>query len=154
MSEKSVTFYVVESEFWPVAYRAIEKMYAIGENALFLCDSDEEIGFYNAKLWTFSRLAFIPSGNKMTLPCEDAPFCHTWFATEIVYFNNPICLLHNGLDAVRSNDISKFHRVIDIFGPSAMQAANGRAEFYKRSGFHTQKVWIRKCNSWESGKLS
>jgi DNA polymerase IIIc chi subunit len=154
MSEGSVTFYVIESEFWPVAYRAIEKMYSINENVLFLCDNDEEASFYSTKLWTVTRLSFIPNGDRATISSEDAEFCHTWFSTEVIYLNNPSCLIHNGLDAVKSSDIRRFLKIIDIFDASAISAAGDRAKFYRASGFDSQKVWIKKHNTWEPGQLS
>lgn len=153
MSERSVIFYGIESEFLPVACKLIDKMYFVGERVLFLCDNIEEISFYNSKLWTFSRLAFIPSGNKQTLSIEDAKFCHTWFSTDIVFHNDPNCLLHNGLDVSNLNGIEKFQKVIDIFNLESIDSTKERANLYKEKGFNNQKVWIQSENSWKPGEL-
>ena len=153
MSERSVVFYGIESEFLPIACKLIEKMYSVGERILFLCDNDEEVSFYNSKLWTFSRLAFIPSGNKQTIVADDVKFCHTWFSTDIVFHNDPSCLLHNGLDVANLNDIEKFQKVIDIFNLESIDSAKTRSKFYKEKNFNNQKVWIQSENSWKPGEL-
>lgn len=153
MSDKSLIFYSIETDFISIACKLIEKMYAIRENVLFLCDNEDEISFYNSKLWTFSRLAFIPCGNKKSLPIEDANFCQTWFSTDIVFHNSPTCLLHNGIDISNLNGIERFNKIIDIFSKDLIKNAKTRFEQYKNSGFKTYKLWIQNNNNWISGEF-
>ncbi len=153
MSDKNLIFYSIETDFISIACKLIEKMYSIREKVLFLCDNEDEISFYNSKLWTFSRLGFIPSGNKKSLPIEDANFCQTWFSTDIVFYNSPTCLLHNGLDISDLNGMEKFNKVIDIFPKDSIESAKNRFERYKTLGFSNYKLWIQRNNNWISGEF-
>jgi len=153
MPDKNLVFYSIENDFISIACKLIEKMYSIKERVLFLCDNEDEISFYNSKLWTFSRLGFIPSGNKRSLPIEDASFCQTWFSTDIVFYNSPSCLLHNGLDISNLREIEKFNKVIDIFPKDLIESAKNRFELYKNFGFNNYKLWIQSNNNWMSGKF-
>ena len=141
MSGKNLIFY------------SIETMYAIHENVLFLCDNEDEVSFYNSKLWTYSRLGFIPSGNKNSLPIEDAEFCHTWFSTDIAFANSPTCLLHNGLEVSGLPGVEKFNKVIDIFPKDLIEAAKDRFEKYKALEFSNYKLWKQNGVSWNAGEF-
>ncbi len=153
MPDKSVVFYGIKSEFFPIAFKLIEKMYGIGERVLFLCDNEEEVDFYNSKLWTSARLSFIPSGNRKTIPVEDAEFCHIWFSTEITFQNNPAILIHNGLDISNFQNIEKFQKIIDIFNIEAIESAKTRSKTYSEKGYLNQKLWIQSDTSWTQGEL-
>lgn len=149
----SVIFYGIKSEFFPIASKIVEKLYVSKERVLFLCDNEEEVNFYNAKLWTFSKLLFIPSGNKRTISNEDAKFCYVWFSTSISFDNDPTCLIHNGLDITSMSSIEKFEKIIDIFNIDLLNAAKIRAVFYKEKGLINQKLWIQSETSWKQGEL-
>lgn len=153
MPGQSVVFYAILSEFFPVAYKLVEKMYSIGERVLFLCDNEEEVGFYNSKLWTTSKLSFIPSGNKSTITIDDAKFCYVWFSTEITFANEPTCLLHNGLDVCRFDRVERFRKIVDIFLIDSLESAKPRSAWYKAKGFEDQKLWIQTDSSWKQGSL-
>ena len=153
MSGASVVFYGIQTDFFPVAYKLIEKMYSLYERILFLCDNDEEVRFYNSKLWTTAQLSFIPSGNKRTILPEDAVFCYVWFATEITFINNPTCLLHNGIDIVDISGLNRFQKIIDIFNIDAKESAKLRAQAYLKNGFTDQKFWFNDNGSWKQGSL-
>ena len=153
MSGTSVVFYGIQTDFFAVAYKLIEKMYALGERVLFLCDSEDEVNFYNSKLWTTAQLSFIPSGNKQTILPEDAKFCYVWFATEITFLNNPTCLLHNGIDISNMSGLNRFQKIVDIFNLDAMDDAKSRAQFYQGNGFTDQKFWLQDNGTWKQGIL-
>ena len=153
MPDKSVIFYGIKTEFFPIAYKLVEKMYEIGERVLFLCDNEDEVNFYNSKLWTAARLSFIPSGNKKTIPTEDAKFCSVWFSTEISFQNDPTCLLHNGLDISHFQDLEKFKKIVDIFSIEAIESAKNRSKIYQERGFSDQKFWIQSDGSWNQENL-
>lgn len=154
MSERSVIFYGINSEFFLIAYKLIEKMYASGEKVLFLCDNDDEVSLYNSKVWTSSKLSFIPSGNLKTVPDEDSKFCAVWFATKICFQNEPNCLMHNGLDVSNLNDLNKFQKIIDIFNTNDTDKIKTRSEIYKKNGFAFQKLWVQCAKGWEQRELS
>ena len=153
MSDRSLAFYAIESDFLSIACKLIEKLYTLKENVLVLCDNDEEVSFYSSKLWTFSKLAFIPNGNKDTISNEEAIFCHTWFSTDVVFYNNPVCLLHNGLDISGVSDLDKFEKVIDVFPKDLLGLAKTRYDLYKKPGFGNYKLWMQSANSWKPGEL-
>ena len=153
MSDKSVIFYGIETDFFPVAYKLIEKMYAMREKLLFLCDNENEVSFYNSKLWTSVQLSFIPSGNKSTIPLDDAKFCYIWFSTEITFLNDPTCLLHNGIDVSDIKSVEKFQKIIDVFNLNDINSAKVRATFYRGNGFFNQKFWTQSDGSWNQGDL-
>ena len=153
MSEKNVIFYGIHSEFFQVAYKIIEKMYAtqtsVREQVLFLCDNEEEVNFYNSKLWSTVQLSFIPSGNKNTIPESDAIFCYVWFSTNMVFVNNPTCLIHNGIDMSNVGCLDKFCKIIDIFNIELIDNAKQRFQIYQQNGFLDAKLWIQTDNSWK-----
>ena len=153
MSKKSVIFYGIHSDFFQVAYKIIEKMYAtqtsVREPVLFLCDNEEEVSFYNSKLWSAVQLSFIPSGNKNTIPECDAIFCYVWFSTEITFINKPTCLIHNGMDISNFDLLDKFQKIIDIFNIDLIEQAKQRFPIYQQNGFLDTKLWIQTDNSWK-----
>jgi DNA polymerase IIIc chi subunit len=121
---------------------------------LFLCDNDDEVTLYNSRLWTYSKLAFIPSGNKTTISISDAEFCCVWFSTTVEFCNTPTCLLHNGIDVTKFNEIEKFQKIIDVFNVDLTEDAKVRSEFYKRNEFQSQKLWIQTGQSWKNGDFT
>ncbi|MDR1391539.1 MAG: DNA polymerase III subunit chi [Holosporales bacterium] len=153
MPDKNVTFYSIDSEFLQVACKLIEKMYLSGERILFLCDNEEEISFYNSKLWTFSKLSFIPSGNEKSIFIEDAKFCYIWFSTNMAFYNEPTCLLHNGLEILNYKNLERFKKIVDIFRCDSISDAKARSIFYEESGFSVQRLWIQSQASWTAGNL-
>ena len=153
MSERSIVFYGIQTDFFPIAYKLIEKMYALGERVLFLCNNEDEVNFYNSKLWTSVQLSFIPSGNKRTILPEDAQFCYVWFATEITFLNTPTCLLHNGIDISNMSELERFQKIIDIFNLDAKSSAKSRAQVYLQNGFTDQKFWYHNAGTWTQGSL-
>ncbi|MDR1609701.1 MAG: DNA polymerase III subunit chi [Holosporales bacterium] len=151
---RSTVFYGITSEFWQIACKVTEKMYDTGERMLFLCDNDDSVSFCSSKLWTFSKLAFIPSGSKRTVLTDDAKFCNVWVSTRVEFCNAPTCLLHNGLGVSRLADIDKFDKVIDIFDIELIEAAKVRASFYSAASFENSKIWLQEGGSWKPGSLS
>ncbi len=149
---KKLIIYRSESNFIDVAVKVIEKLYNDNENVLFLCLTEEEVKAYNQKLWTYSQLSFIPSGNIYDMHIEDAVYCHTWFSTNIVFDNHPVVLLHNGINIDIYPDIDKFNKIIDIAIKSKNQDISDIIKKYKTAGFNDQKVWIQRGKTWEQGE--
>ncbi len=146
---KQVIFYETQSEFIGIAIKLIEKFYKTNEKVLFLCDSEDEVAFYNSKLWTFSKLQFIPSGNKNTTSRENAINCHTWFSTEIEFPNEPSVLMHNSLDLSNSHGIDRFDKIIDVVPEGKKNRIHAASVFYRGLGFTEQKLWVQDGASWK-----
>ncbi|MDR3030783.1 MAG: DNA polymerase III subunit chi [Holosporales bacterium] len=153
MPNKSVIFYSISSEFSIFALKLIEKTYDTGENILFLCDNDDEVQFFDSRLWIYSRLSFIPHGSKFSLSNSDATFCQTWVSSEIEFVNAPQSLLHNGFDSLEYEKIRNFEKVIDVFDKKTIESAKKRAELYKDIGFASQKLWEQNGALWTAGSL-
>jgi DNA polymerase IIIc chi subunit len=154
MTERCSIFYGITSEFWAIACKVIEKMYvSFGERVLFLCETDDEVDLYSSKLWTFSKLSFIPNGNKKTIPIKDAKFCNVWVSTEVEFHNEPTCILHNGLTIHNTSLLGRFNKVVDIFYITEMEEAKARAALYRSLAFDTCKVWLQYDGIWKAGSL-
>ena len=154
MSSKSVVFYAISSEFLNIALKLLEKLYETKENTLFLCNSEDEVRFFDSKIWTYSKLSFIPHGSASTVSVENAKFCHTWLSTEIELLNNPVCLLHNGVNVEKDEKLKSFEKIIDIFNIDLLDASKKRSDLYKDFGFSEQKLWEQSGASWKSGELT
>ena len=152
MQSKSVIFYGITSDFLNVALKLIEKLYENKEKTLFLCDNEEEVKFIDSKLWTYSKLSFIPHGSNYTIAKDRAKFCHTWVSMDIDLINDPVCLIHNGLQ-ILDEKINSFSKIIDIFNIDLINGAQERSKFYKDCGFMDQKFWKQVGTSWKSEEL-
>ena len=148
-SVKTAVFYGISSEFLSVALKIIEKLYENKENTLFLCRDESEIKEYDAKLWTYSKTSFIPHCSANTIKEGMIEFCHTWISEDIEFPNNPVCLIHNGLD-VNDPKIEAFTKIVDIFDISLIEVAKKRASFYASLGFNEQKFWEQNGATWTS----
>lgn len=150
MSSKSIVFYAISSSFQDVSFKLVEKILSLGEKVLFLCGSEEEVRFLDSKLWTFSKLSFIPHGSKFSATRETVPFCKVWFSTELDLTINPKNLIHNGIDVSSDASINFFQKIIDIFDKDKRSLAKSRSQNYRNVGFSDQKLWIQEENSWKS----
>jgi DNA polymerase IIIc chi subunit len=150
--EKKVAFYSSESDFLSVSIKLMEKFYQMSQNALVLCSNPDEVSLFDAKLWTYSQLSFIPHGSKHSIPPEDVRFCKVWISTDITLSNNPTCLIHNGR-LLNNNDVSRFNIIADVFGKELINDMPVRSNFYKSSGFNDIKLWEQKDGSWTQGKI-
>lgn len=151
-SIKTVVFYGISSEFFSVALKLTEKLYENKENSLFLCKNKDEVQLYDSKLWTYSKLSFVPHGSQHSINEGMEKFCHTWFSTEVEFVNAPVCLIHNGLD-VKNDTIKSFEKIVDIFDTNLLADAKSRAAFYKDLGFSEQKCWEQIGSTWEQKEL-
>ena len=153
MPPKSVVFYAISSSFLDVSFKLIEKIYSLGEKALVLCDNEDEVRFFDSKLWTFSKLSFIPHGSRFSATQETLPFCKVWFSDKIDCLNEPENLIHNGLDISSETSLNRFQKIIDVFDKSQMAQAKDRFENYRKIGFADQKLWIQGEKVWEPGSF-
>jgi DNA polymerase IIIc chi subunit len=127
-------------------------MYEAGERVLFLCDNDEEVQFFDSRLWNYSRLSFIAHGSKFSLPSEKAEYCQIWISSNIEFINNPQTLIHNGYD-LENEKLKYFDKIIDVFDKTKIESARKRAELYGVAGFSEQALWIQEDVSWKAEKL-
>ncbi len=150
---KSVVFYAISSDFSQIVLKLCEKFYESKENTLLLTSSDDETRFFDAKIWTYSRLGFIPHGSKFSIPDDKIDFCRIWISDEIEFKNSPSSLIHNGVDIKNKDLLKNFDKIIDIFNISDMDSSRIRSEDYRCLGFDQQKIWIQDKTSWKPGVL-
>jgi DNA polymerase IIIc chi subunit len=152
MTTKTVVFYSIEATYLSIAIKLVEKKYIAHENVLLLCEDDDEVNLFDSQLWTYSKSSFIPHGSSKSMQTEDAKFCQTWIATEVVFHNNPNCIIHNGLHLLEKH-LLKFNTIIDISDKNLGTEIEKRSEFYKEAGFVCQKLWIQNNTIWDQGDL-
>lgn len=150
--EKKVAFYSAESDFLSVSIKLIEKFFQMSQNVLVLCSNPDEASLFDAKLWTYSQLSFIPHGSKCSIPPEEIRFCKVWISVDVTFVNNPTCLIHNGR-RIDNSDISRFDVIVDIFDKKLINEAPTRNNIYKNFGFNDIKLWEQKDGSWVQGKI-
>ena len=90
--------YKLRDDYYNIVCKIIEKSYAINKKCLLLCNSEEEVDLFDSKLWTYSKLSFIPHGSKYSMSTDSAIHCNTWISDNLVYVNNPNYLINLGLN--------------------------------------------------------
>jgi DNA polymerase IIIc chi subunit len=152
MEDKRVVFYLITGNPQDVFVKLCEKLYNTSTcRMLLLCQNEKEIKEIDTKLWTYSKLSFIPHGSRFSVPISDADYCRVWISDKIEYVNNPDHLLHNGA-MITETDVLRFSTVIDIFDKTSDEQrtkALERAELYKIAMFNEQKIWIQGPAGWE-----
>ena len=133
-------FYSICQNNHDVVCKIVEKLYNSGSKCLLLCASEEQVDFFDAKLWTFSKLSFIPHGSRKSVSFAEANYCHTWISEELDFVNAPECVVSCGVPV---GPFDKFKKVIDVFLSDEMVLAEERAKFYG----------ARDCVVWEQGPL-
>lgn len=151
MSGKQLTFYAISGDFLGVAIKLCEKLYEAKENVLFLCNTDADVKTYDSKLWTYSKLSFIPHGSRFSVPLERAEDCKIWLSTEIEFINKPTCLLHNGVNNI-SDSAKNFEKIVDIFDAGSVELAKVRAAKYSHLGFIDKKIWRQDASGWKNSE--
>lgn len=153
MSERTVTFYLSETDFLSIGIKLCEKLYESGEKVLYLTSSSEETKFTDSKLWTFSKLSFIPHGSKYSVLTENIPFCKIWISENIETVNDPSCIIHSGIDLQNICLLKSFQKIIDISSINDKKSIPERSNAYKKIGFDNQKLWIQCKGAWQSGEI-
>jgi DNA polymerase IIIc chi subunit len=152
MMDRQVIFYSIIGDFREVSAKLCEKLYnANSDKILFLCKDEESIKEIDSKLWTSSKLSFLPHGSKFSVPVSEAEYCSIWVSNKIEHINNPTCLLHNGI-TVAANEISCFSNIIDIFAKGQENEALKRSELYRLAMFNDQKVWVQGTHGWQKSE--
>ncbi len=146
MSAKQIIFYSISSDLGSISTKLCEKLYDSRENTLFLFDNDESLKMMDTKLWTFSKLSFIPHGSRFSLSLDDAASCCIWLSTSIEFINHPTCLIHNGLSVI--DNMQNFEKIIDVFDKTQVDFAKERSVLYKNLGFDNQKIWEQSGAQW------
>ena len=95
-SNCELVIYKLQGDYSGIVCKIIEKSYELNKRCLLLCKDEEEVELLDSKLWTYSKLSFIPHGSKYSLNIEDAIYCNTWISDDLVYINNPNYLINLG----------------------------------------------------------
>ena len=141
-----VIFYCINGDWADFVAKICEQLYSSNERVLVLCDSDEEVAFLDTKLWTFSKLSFIPHGSKNSISINDGKFCSIWLSCEIDMYNEPTCLMHNNL-IIKKEKLANFTTIIDVV--NHIDIAKSKKQFYKECGIDNIKCWERSENTWK-----
>lgn len=153
MSGKQVVFYEISGELLSVITRLSEKLYESGEKALLLLGDEDKLKEADMKLWTYSKLSFIPHGSRFSVSLDKADMCAIWLSTQIEFSNNPTVLIHDGSNDEIKSSMENFIKIIDISN-STKPLIKDRSEMYKKMGFLQQKLWIQEGNTWKSGDIN
>lgn len=148
MSEKQIVFYKVSDDPLAVIAKLCEKLYESSEKVLLLCSDETRLKEIELKLWTYSKLSFIPHGSRFSLPYDTAEMCAVWLSFEIDFMNNPNTLLLEGFHDI-SESMRDFAKIMEItsVGNTSLKE---RSEAYKKLGFEKQKIWIQDGKSWKN----
>ena len=156
MSEiKELVIYKLQNEhgndgIQNIVCKIIEKSYAAKKRCLLLCNSEAEVELFDSKLWTYSKLSFIPHGSKYSVDNNDAIHCKIWISDSVVYINSPDYLINLGhavFNNFNMNNAQKqFERIIDITCD-----VNDNIETVKNKynvNFAKCTLWIQTNNKW------
>lgn len=145
-----VVIYIVSDNYQSIVCQVVEKAYKLNKKCLLLCNNAEEISFFDSKLWTYSKLSFIPHGSKCSININDAIYCNTWISDALIYVNNPDYVIILG-DLLR-NDITcnfnhrmctnSFEKIIFI-SYNETDKLNSIRNKYKRC-----TIWKQSNNKW------
>ena len=128
-----------------VVCKIIEKLYKSKQNCLLLLKNQEQVELFNTKLWTFSKLSFIPHGSAQSINLDNASYCHTWISNKVEFVNNPECLVTCN---VETSEFNKFKKVIDVF--DNLDASRQRLLNYNTKDY---TLWIQSNGNWQEGRL-
>lgn len=152
MSGKQIIFYEVSEDILYVLTKLSEKLYESGEKTLILFDNETKLKEFDMKLWTYSKLSFIPHGSRHSISLDKAEMCAIWLSMEIEFVNKPTVLMHEGINDI-TDTMQYFEKIIDIFS-SKRTFLKDKFEKYKKMGFVDQKIWIQDGRSWKEGAIS
>lgn len=95
-----------------VVIKLLEKIYFSGNRAIFLTPITERLDLINRTLWTYSKSAFIPHGDKSMSFEDEQPI----YFTDV--FKNPnrasVLILVDAFDVMNEN-YKNFERIVIIF---------------------------------------
>ena len=138
-----VVIYKVSDNYQNIVCQVIEKSYKLNKKCLLLCNNAEEIAFFDSKLWTYSKLSFIPHGSKYSMNTNDAVYCNVWISDALIYINNPNYLIVLG--NLLKNDIPDnfaFEKIIFI-SYNETDSLNSIRNKYKQC-----TIWKQSNNKW------
>ena len=124
--------------------KIIEKAYEQNKRCLLLCNSEEEVELFDSKLWTYSKLSFIPHGSKYLISNDDAIHCNTWISDDLTYINNPNYLINLG--CILHNIQYNLEKVIDITYNKEDSLDEIKSKY--NINFNKCTVWIQSNNKW------
>lgn len=124
--------------------KIIEKSYETNKRCLLLCNNEEEVDLFDSKLWTYSKLSFIPHGSKNSVSINNAIYCNTWISDELVYVNNPDYLINLG--CIANNIQHNFTKIIDI--TCNLEDSLDIIKSKYNVSFNKCTMWIQSNNKW------
>ena len=136
--------YKVQNDYTNIVCKIIEKAYEQNKKCLLLCNNKEEVELFDSKLWTYSKLSFIPHGSKYTISNNDAIYCNTWISDDLTYINNPNYLINLG--GILHNIQYNLEKIIDITCNNDDNLDEIKSKY--NVNFSKCTVWTQSNNKW------
>lgn len=136
--------YKVQNDYTNIVCKIIEKAYEQNKKCLLLCNNEEEVELFDSKLWTYSKLSFIPHGSKYTISNNDAIYCNTWISDDLTYINNPNYLINLG--GILHNIQYNLEKIIDITCNNDDNLDEIKSKY--NVNFSKCTVWTQSNNKW------
>ena len=141
-------YHVMSGNLVPSVVKLLEKIYDSGKKCVFFSPIDDRIRVVDKTLWTFSKNAFIPHGDKSLGFSE---LQSVYLTSEIENPNQATVLMMTD-DFDYKNWSENFERIIFVFeDDGSAEAAQSMFEDLKNQRKNV-KYWKQSRNGWE--KLS
>ena len=147
MPESKLVFYSVLKDPYGIICKIIEKAFINNKYCLLLCSTKDEVEFFDAKLWSYSKLSFIPHGSKYSIGKDYVAYCYTWISEDLCYDNKPNYLIHLGL-SIPTTCLKNFEKIIDVFDNNNIDKAKVRYQSFQIKDY---TLWIQMQNGWQEG---
>jgi len=145
MKQKLIV-YVTVSDYFNVVCKVVEKLYFNKKRCLVLANSPEEECLLDAKLWSYSKLSFIPHGSLRSVELRNAKFCYAWISEKITFENDPEVLIKHGRHLLNTDKIpTTFDTLIDVFDYNDMDFVRN-----KYANMPNCTLWVHNGTSWEN----
>ena len=137
-----IAFYQCIIPIEKVLVRLLEKAYANQQRTMVVCESEEQKGYLNTFLWTYSTKEFLPHGT-----AEDISETHRiqpiWLTTGLDHPNQSTLLISM---AQRIDPIPQgIEKMMDIFSELTAPYAEERRKFYLGKNYEIS-VWNQAKN--------
>lgn len=135
-------FYAIISDYFEIVCKLVEKLYDSKKRCLVLSSTPEETDLLDNKLWTYSKMSFIPHGSIRSRSPDEAKYCYVWISEEECFINNPTVLIHRNM---MLSNYGSYENIINIFNVSDIAQVEQQ---YKNIKEYT--LWMQDGSSWRS----
>ncbi len=150
---KGSFFYIHEDDSLSIAVKLVEKLYENNQNTLILTSSEMESDILDDKLWTFSKISFVPHVTEKRY--SDNLIVHSVISDTISVINDSRVLLHCNIDLCEDryssykNIIADFDKIYHVMTKKFLDRCIGIANMLCEIGFEN-KYYVYNNTKWES----